>query len=56
MATSSQNNFGRGVTFLALGGVGVAGSGVGVSNIAMCSSKEDGLTEASKSKPKNYID
>ena len=54
--TSSQNNYGRGATLLALGGVGVAGSGMGSSNIAMCSSKEDGEVSASKSKPKKYID
>ena len=53
--TSSQNNYGRGATLLALGGVGVAGSGMGSSNIAMCSSK-DGEVSASKSKPKKYID
>ena len=54
--TSSQNNYGRGAALLTATVGVVAGSGVGSSNLAMCSSKEDGSLPAAEAAPKKYID
>jgi len=54
--TSPQNNYGRGAALLTATVGVVAGSGVGSSNLAMCSSKEDGSLPAAEAAPKKYID